>query len=238
MDDSALMLDSSNLPHGTTKATLPAYMANLMQFGDLTWEVDPPERSMNFLDLTVQLEPDGSISTSTYIKPMNLHLYIPPRSAHPKGVLKSLIFGNLNRFWIQNSDRNEYIKTAKQFHGHLTTRGYTPEELQPLFLEAAASIDARQGTHQARTPPEPKGLFLHWNYHPRDVNRQTIRAAFLDTLAPALASHDLPTRPTIAFSVPQNLGSCVTRTKLQEPPGQRVSSHLAPLDNDTSQPLA
>ena len=78
VDDSALILDSSKLPHGTTKATLPAYMANLMQFGDLTWEVDPPERSMNFLDLTVQLEPDGSISTSTYIKPMNLHLYTPP----------------------------------------------------------------------------------------------------------------------------------------------------------------
>ena len=237
VDDSALILDSAHLPPGITLDTLPAYMETLLKFGDLTWEVDPPSRSMNFLDLTVQLEPNGSISTKTFVKPMNLHLYIPPRSAHPKGVLKSLIFGNLHRFWLQNSDRADYMATTKAFHGHLLNRGYSPTELQPLFLEAADSIDASTGTTKAKPMTAPKGFFLHWRFHPRDLSRQTIRRAFMDILTPPLAASHLPAHPTIAFSVPNNLGHCVRRTQLQEPPGQRVSSYIESLDNDTSQPL-
>ena len=129
------------------------------------------------------------------------------------------------------------MATTKAFHGHLLNRGYSPTELQPLFLEAADSIDASIGTPKDKPMTTPKGIFLHWRYHPRDISRRTIRRAFMDILTPSLAASHLPAHPTIAFSVPNNLGHCVRRTQLQEPPGQRVSSYIESLDNNTSQPL-
>ena len=225
VDDAAMVLDSAKLPEGVTKQNLVAYLTELMQFGDLEWEVEPPSQGFNFLDLKVQLTTTGTMATRTFIKPMNLHLFIPPKSAHPKGVLKSLIFGNLNRFWIQNTEPSDYVSTTAAFHQHLLNRGYTPEELDPLFLEAADNIDRRQNTALAtHTRTSANSIFVHWEYHPRDISRQAIRQTFNAVLGPALAEANLPTRPTIAYSVPQNIGQCITRTQMQEPEGQRVSS--------------
>ncbi len=61
-----------------------------MKFGDLTWEAEPLGKEINFLDLTISLQANGHTLTKTFVKPMNLHLYIPPESAHPLGVLKAL----------------------------------------------------------------------------------------------------------------------------------------------------
>ena len=171
---------------------------------------------------------------------MNLHLYIPFKSAHPPGVLKSLIYGNIQRFWTQNSDRQDYINTTKAFFGHLINRGYTHTELEPIFEEAAQAIDDSHKTHSPRSPKTNLNtLFVHWEYHPRDIPRRSIRQAFNQHLSPVLQTTGLPCQPTIAYSVPKNLGRCITKTQLNEPPGQRVSSFIPeqPTDNDTSQPL-
>ena len=89
IDDAIQIWDTANLPP-TVLSNFTKYMSAEMKFGILDWEVDPPAKTVNFLDLTIQLETDGTITTKTFVKPMNLHLYIPPLSAHPHGVLKSL----------------------------------------------------------------------------------------------------------------------------------------------------
>jgi hypothetical protein len=61
----------------------------------------------DFLDLTLEIK-NGHIVTKTYEKPTNLFLYIPPTSAHSPGVLKSIIFGNVHRYWYQNSNIDDY----------------------------------------------------------------------------------------------------------------------------------
>ena len=103
------------------------HMSNTMRFGSLEWEVESLSRKTHFLDLTITLETDGSISTTTYVKPMNLNLYLPPTSAHPRGVLKSLIFGTLHRCWIQNSRTDQFTSATAEFMQHLLNRGYTHE---------------------------------------------------------------------------------------------------------------
>jgi hypothetical protein len=45
----------------------------------------------------------------TYEKPTNLFLYIPPTSAHSPGVLKRIIFGNVHRYWYQNSNIDDNL---------------------------------------------------------------------------------------------------------------------------------
>ncbi len=236
IDDAGMIIDSALLPARVSTENLSEYLTDLLQFGDLQWEVDPPRNTINFLDLTVTIEGDGTITTSTFIKPMNLHLYIPPKSAHPPGVLKSLIYGNLQRFWLQNTNREDYVSHTSAFFTHLLNRGYDPETLTPIFEEAAAKLDSPTKT-KPKTRASHDTTFLHWEYHPTGISRPTIRHAFTSILSPALAQAGLPARPTIAFSVPRSLGSCITKTQLREPPGQRVSTLIEELDNFTSQPL-
>jgi len=238
IDDAVLVLDSSKLPTGMTLSNPTQFLEQAMAFGDLQWEAEPLRREVNFLDLNIRIQTDGSIETKTYVKPMNLHLYIPPRSAHPKGVLKSLVYGNLQRYWIQNSNTNDYIAVASALFGHLLNRGYSQAELQPIFLDAANAIDhkARDVTH-AQPRHSNNSIFIHWKYHPRDIRRRAVREAFHTMLTPALIESNLPHHPVIAYSVPRSLGQCLTKTQLEEPPGHRVSSSIAQLKGNTSQPL-
>ena len=215
------------------------HMEQELKFGTLDWKAEPLAKQVDFLDLTISLEKDGSITTKTYVKPMNLHLYIPPRSAHPIGVLKSLIYGSLHRYKIQNSRFSDFTSVTKALYGHLLNRGYSPAVLDPIFLEAAATLDrkatriADQGEQLWDTDltatPSTSRLFIHWEYHPRDVGRRTIREIFDHTLSPVLAESGLPIKQlTIAYSTPESLGNCLTKTQLEEPANDRVSSYLSP----------
>ena len=70
-----------------------------LPYGKLKWTVDPPSRKVNFLDLTIQVDNLGIITTKTFQKKMNLYLYIPPYSAHPSGLFKSIIYSTIRRYW-------------------------------------------------------------------------------------------------------------------------------------------
>ena len=85
----------------------------LNEFGHLRWKVENPSSQVNFLDLTLSVQ-HGQILSSTYHKPMNLYLYLPPLSAHPIGGLKGLIVGNILRYWKQNS-RKDFIRYTADF---------------------------------------------------------------------------------------------------------------------------
>ena len=62
----------------------------LNAFAKLKWKVEELSDTTNFLDLTLTLI-DGKMQSATFQKTMNLYLYIPALSAHPKGCLKGLI---------------------------------------------------------------------------------------------------------------------------------------------------
>ena len=81
------------------------------------------------------------------------------------------------------------------------------------------------------TPTSEGRFFIHWEYHPRDIRRRTIRLVFEETLAPVLKESGLPvSQLTIAYSTPKSLSECLTKTQLEEPDGIRVSSYIEPMD--------
>ena len=84
---------------------------------------------VNFLDLTVTINNHHQIITKIFQKATNLHLYIPPTSAHPQGVLKSLIYGNLHRYWKQNTYVAGFVDIAEQFASRLIERGYKHRDI-------------------------------------------------------------------------------------------------------------
>ena len=187
----------------------------------LEWECDiGPTKSINFLDLQVSIELDGSITTSTYQKPMNLYLYRPPCSAQPPSVLYGLIFGTLHRYFWHNSLREDFQKFTKLFFDRLQAREHRASQLAPLFIKAATAVDDSK-------PPTPKigpaefsdnprnRFFLHLPFHPQDPTRQLIQNVFRDNLAPALAQHDIGIKQmTIAYSRSPNISDLVRRNRL------------------------
>ena len=80
IDDTIQIWDLAKLPNGITAHNLVKTIESRMKFGILEWDVEPPTRQANFLDLTVTLKDNGSISTKTHIKAMDLHLQVHPTS--------------------------------------------------------------------------------------------------------------------------------------------------------------
>jgi hypothetical protein len=168
---------------------------------------------------------------------MNLFLSIPPHSAHPKGVLKSIIYGNLRRYWLKNSKRSDYIPTATRVAQHLVNRGHHRDTITQLFLEVATHIDRQVQTKRDSSPTPPTKqetgatLYIHWEFHPRGIQRHQLRQMYVRTLS----HHSGFDQMIVAYSRPRNLRDLLMPTTLKEPP-ERPASSLFPatiLSNST-----
>jgi hypothetical protein len=62
----------------------------------LEWESPGPGCAVDFLNVNIQINRDGTLTTSTFQKPMNLYLFRPPASAQPPSILYGLIYGTLH----------------------------------------------------------------------------------------------------------------------------------------------
>jgi hypothetical protein len=107
----------------------------------LEWEATPPGREVDFLDLHIRLDPAGTVSTTSFQKPMNLYLYRPPSSAQPSSILYGLIYGTLHRYYWHNTERSMFEQFAWKFFGRLQQRGHAVNKLATLFLRAARQVD-------------------------------------------------------------------------------------------------
>jgi hypothetical protein len=194
------------------------FIQDLNSYSQLKWTSSGLTSSVNFLDITVTIEESGKISTKTFQKPTNLHLYIPPTSAHPPGVLKSLIFGNLQRYWQQNTYVTDFVNIATQFANRLLARGYEKSTIEKLFNEAARKLD--NFIKQKKSSNDT--LYLHWTWHPRCITKSKLRLLYNKTLREESGFNNL----IICYSRPKNLRDSLMQTKLNEPEGQRISDLL------------
>jgi hypothetical protein len=161
---------------------------------------------------------------------MNLHLYIPPSSAHPPSCLKGLITGELFRYKKQNN-KEDFMKITTSFLEHMTARGHKIDNLTPIFHEATATIDKKLffSSIKNNEPPtnnskkEQKSLYFHWKYHPHGTPNSIIRYHYNAHLKKYLTMFD---KMTMAISRPINLRDKLTRTALELTPGDSNSSRL------------
>ena len=115
------------LPHPNlqTNACLwDQFTKSMNNYPGLTWEFNVPSDKVDFMDLTISIK-NGQISTSLFEKPLNLHLYIPPHSAHPPGLLPGIIHSTLFRIFTLCLDQNDRILHTKVFfkdYRHKVTR--------------------------------------------------------------------------------------------------------------------
>ena len=68
-------------------------------FPGITWEFSEQSKSIDFMAMTISINNSNKIDTTLFEKRLNLHLYIPPHSAHPPGLLLGIVYGTLFRIF-------------------------------------------------------------------------------------------------------------------------------------------
>ena len=215
----------------------------------LEWTYVERTSSVNFLDLTITIEPNGSLSTKTFQKSMNLFLYIPPHSAHPPGLMKSLVFGLLQTYFRQNSNYSDFLKMTTLLFQRLINRGHLHNNLVELFTSAIESIESNANDPFVNPPPTTSSenrLFLHTPYHPRDISRKQFRNIYESTcessdsncnfkflLNSKTQDHMTIDKLTVAYSRPKNLRDLLVPSTLQETDDINVSKFVKPFASPT-----
>ena len=73
------------------------FKQKMNSFPGLTWEFSERSKMVDFMDMTITINNSNMIETTLFKKRLNLHLYIPPHSAHPPGPLPGIVYSTLFR---------------------------------------------------------------------------------------------------------------------------------------------
>ena len=192
---------------------------------ELEWEVSDLSESVDFMDMTISIDAHRCITTTLYEKPSNLHLYIPPHSCHPPGLLQGIVFGMLFRIYTLCTDPADRTARTRLFFRRLQLRGYHADKLRPLFFHAIAKASAYTG-------PVPRNreitMFFHLQYHPKNPPSRVIQQAWADKVVKP-TPHHTPfdqlrnrkdkkigiNRLTVAYSRAPNLSNLLSYRKLK-----------------------
>jgi hypothetical protein len=205
------------------------FTTDLNSFGILEWDVDPMAKSVNFLDITATIR-NGGIETRTYQKAMNLYLYLPPSSAHPRGCIKGIIYALISRYHAQNTHREDYIHFVRLLYRRLRDRGWDNDTIYPIFMEVATKMESRgklpavASSDNTCDDEMDKTIFIHLQYHTHDISRKQIRILWDKYCREVFQEEIGIERAIIAYSRPRNIGEYVTQAKLHQASGETSST--------------
>jgi hypothetical protein len=222
------------------------YQNDVNNFGKLKWEISERTMSVNYLDLNIQLNNDGSITTDLYEKQHNLYLYLPANSNHPKGNLKGLVYGSLYRIHRLTSNPNTRQQHIQNLYTRLLARGYNKTDLLAAIKDAHqryGSNDTSKHTitimenHGETHTPESR-IYIHIPFHPADPPSNTVQTIFrreiqyprgitpLDELKNHKDAKIDITRLIVAYHRPPNIGNLLSPRLMNAEHGPAVSSYL------------
>ncbi len=222
----------------TNPTTWSDFKSWIGSFGTLRWTFTEPSLQVDYLDITIRIDSEGSIQTTLYEKALNLYLYLPPHSSHPPGVLTGLIYGMIRRVYRLTSCPDDCFNYLKRFYRRLRERGYPSETLTPLF--EAGLVNRNKPPRKKQSDPTAKNtLFLHVPYHPANPSSQDLQSCFKDLLLHPTGATPLPSMSTphlgiecgvnrmiIAYHRPRNIANLLCPRKLEHTLGPPVSAYL------------
>ena len=108
-----------------------SFIKTMNAFPGLTWEFSEQSKTVDFMDMTIAINNSNKIETTIFEKKMNLHLYIPPHSAHPRGYSRELY-------------------TAHSFESSLFVRQrMTKSTIQKFSSSDSLPMDTKEATRSA-----------------------------------------------------------------------------------------
>jgi hypothetical protein len=214
------------------------FQTTMNNFGKLRWEFSSRLHTINFLDLTINIDKHGKINTKIYEKPENLYLYLPATSSHPYSNLKGLIHGMVYRTIRLTSSREDQSRELQNLVRRLTARGYQQSFLTNIINQTYLRIKTPKPQQNIEKEIEEK-CFFHTYYHPDDPPSSAIQTIFQEELLspihmwkklPDLLNHRKArlrvNRLTVAYHRTSNLGNLLSPRLLRNSDGPRVSSYI------------
>ena len=205
------------------------FKQSMNAFPGLTWEFEDPSDKVNFMDLTITIK-NGHVSTSLFEKPLNLHLYIPPHSAHPPGLLPGIVHSTLFRIFTLCSDHDDRVLRTRVFFKRLQARGYKSDQIKSLFYKAITRAKQYSGPTNS-TRNDHTSVIFHLPFHPNDPPSYKIQQAWRDNIASPRYHMPLPNmrnpktrekcnieRMIIAYRRPMNTGNLLSHRNLNTNP--------------------
>lgn len=178
--------------HPTPDEIIARFYTDMNNYGKLRWTSTPLAHSVDFLDLTISQNKNGTIDTNLYEKTLNTYLYLPPHSAHSPGVLKGLIIGMVKRIVRLTSNRKNINIHIQNFYHRLLQRGYKYYQLLPTFNTTIALVNASFASKESlRLFNQPTNtndntthsLLLHVPFHPKNPPSTELQRIFRNTVS-------------------------------------------------------
>lgn len=208
------------------------------RFG-LRWIVSPLSKKVDFMDMTISIN-KNKIETTLYEKPSNHHLFIPPHSCHPPGLLPGIVHGMIFRIHTLCTAKDDITERIREFLHQLQRRGYQARTLRPLFNSAIVRAKNYTGTDDNEETLNrnklTRSLLFHLQYHPNNPPSRDIQNSWTNYLSEPPHSKPLAeirnyrgtpigiNRMIIAYNRPPNLGNLLSYRKLKPTNGPPVSS--------------
>ncbi|KAL3796723.1 hypothetical protein ACHAWO_003198 [Cyclotella atomus] len=221
------------------------FCSDMDKWHGLRWKCETPSRSVDFMDLTITIV-NNRLETTLFEKAMNLYLYLPPHSSHPRGVFTGLIFGQVLRIRRLCTHKRDADKKVLEFFNRLLARGHTQESIGPLFDKAEANAQAymrlttteKEKLKQQKETNAQNQVFLHLKFHPSDPQSREIQRIWREQVLQPEGETPLPemenidgvqvglNKLVIAYSRPLNLKNRFSVRDI-DGRGESVSKHLA-----------
>ena len=71
---------------------------------------------------------------------MNLNIYLPPNSAHPPDVIRSIVFGRVRAYFLHNTNAEDFITECALLAQNLIHCGWEWKHLCTHFNDAHESL--------------------------------------------------------------------------------------------------
>ena len=204
----------------------------------IKFETETSRDKVCFLDITVQLGPNGSITTDLYTKPTDSHNYLDYRSAHPKHCRTGIPFSQFLRLRRICSDTTTFVSRCREMSRHFISANYPPDIITSAFnrvftMERQTLLTPKADVTQTDLPTDKS--FLITTFHPYFRECDTIVTRNWDLL-----DRSSSTRPLMNLRVikgnrrAKNLRDLLVRARLPRlhPPPTNHVNRLTTRRND------
>ena len=173
-------------------------------------------KKVNFLDTSVTLENDGTLSTNLYCKPASVHQYLNKQSCHPPHTITAIPKSQFIRIRRICTHLDDYSKNATLFIKIFLQRGYKPKYLKQISEEVAKMN--RDELLETRNKPKSDRIpfVITWHHHLKDLPFIVQRAYSKTAEKHPEFTETFKKPPMLAFRRPRNLFSHLVHSKYVE----------------------
>ena len=187
----------------------------------IKFEAESSHQSVNFLDVTINLSPDGQIHTGLYTKPTDAHNYLSYQSCHPPNCKDSIPYSQFLRVRRICSRNNDFVTESRKMVDYFHRAGYPKKLLQEAFGKAY-KLDRgkllQYNTSDQTDAEDEKRFFLITTFHPSGNILDQVISNNIDLLDRSSATRGLlDYRIMKGYRRPKNLRDIIIRAKTTNP---------------------